>query len=457
MIGLGYGNFQSGTQEPFSFGNALQSDGVNDYVQVPNFDYTTGGNFTINLWCILSSGFTTNNPYLLGHGSTNKIIILGNSSSNRAIRWGVTGAATAFSRITGTLFGEDTWLMLTMVRNGNVFTLYKNAIQIDTITSAVGTITLATDMQIFKHPTSSIAYWKGLIDEMGVWNTNLSVDDIEGLNNSMNGDYATNYQPANLISYKRFNGVSNDSIAVDQINTGINGTLNNFDFATCWVPHTPSFSFGNALRFDGINDYVSLISSVPDVTQQTMSWWSRIYGTTGLGYFFSTADASGANREGLRLDGRIASNYGEVGYFDGGSPINVITTVGTPTNWNHFQMVRNGTNFQLFLNGVSVYNATITNMSDREIAKFGLLGSNYFMGDMQEIAIWQNVLGDVTSAGLGYNLGNGNLATDMGLGTPNRYYRCNGTSGDSVLVDEGSDLVNGVLNNFDFATCWVAH
>ena len=237
MIGLGYGNFQSGTQEPFSFGNALQSDGVNDYVRVPNFDYTTGGNFTINLWCILSSGFTTNNPYLLGHGSTNKIIILGNSSSNRAIRWGVTGATTLFSRITGTLFGEDTWLMLTMVRNGNVFTLYKNAIQIDTITSAVGTITLATDMQIFKHPTSSIAYWKGLIDEMGVWNTNLSVDDIEGLNNSMNGDYATNYQPANLISYKRFNGVSNDSIAVDQINTGINGTLNNFDFATCWVAH----------------------------------------------------------------------------------------------------------------------------------------------------------------------------------------------------------------------------
>jgi hypothetical protein len=164
MIGVGFGNFQSGTQEPFSFGNALQSDGVNDYVQVPNFDYTTGGNFTINLWCILSSGFTTNNPYLLGHGSTNKIIILGNSSSNRAIRWGVTGAATAFSRITGTLFGEDTWLMLTMVRNGNVFTLYKNAIQIDTITSAVGTITLATDMQIFKHPTSSIAYWKGLIE-----------------------------------------------------------------------------------------------------------------------------------------------------------------------------------------------------------------------------------------------------------------------------------------------------
>lgn len=218
---------------------------------------------------------------------------------------------------------------------------------------------------------------------------------------------------------------------------------------------TPPFSFGNALRFDGINDYVLLITKVTNVTQQTMSWWSRLYGTTGLGYFFSTSHPSGTNREGLRWDGRTGATYGEIGYFDGGSPLNSIYTAPTPTDWHHFQMVRNGTLFTFYVNGVSVYSATITNMSDREIDKFGFLGSNYLMGDMQEIAIWQNVLGDATSAGLGYNSGNGNFATDMGLGTPNRYYRCNGTSGDSILVDEGSDLIDGNLLNFDTAACWI--
>jgi hypothetical protein len=41
MIGLGFGNFQSVTQEPFSFGNALQFDGVNDFLGIGGgSDYT---------------------------------------------------------------------------------------------------------------------------------------------------------------------------------------------------------------------------------------------------------------------------------------------------------------------------------------------------------------------------------------------------------------------------------
>lgn len=217
--------------------NALQCDGINNYVQVPNFDYTTGGDFTINLWCVLSSGFETNNPYLFGHGNTNRIIVLGNSASDRAIRWGVRGTSISFDRTTDTLFGEDTWLMLTMTRNRNVFKLYKNATQIDTVTSAVGTLELDTNMQIFKHPTASIAYWKGIIDEFGVWNTALSLGEIESLYNSGNGNYATNYSIANLLSYKKFNGVPGEETAIDEINETLVGTLNNFDTDTCWVAH----------------------------------------------------------------------------------------------------------------------------------------------------------------------------------------------------------------------------
>lgn len=215
----------------------------------------------------------------------------------------------------------------------------------------------------------------------------------------------------------------------------------------------PPFSFGNALRFDGINDYVSLISSVADVTQQTISWWSR-KSSEILGYWWATSDASGSNREGLAFDTRAGVNDGRIYYYDGAAA-NVLYFVPTPTNWSHYQVVRAGTTLTLWVDGVQQYTGTLANISDKEIAKFGNLGSNYLGADMQEIAIWQNVLGDATSAALGYNSGNGNLATDMGLGTPNRYYRCNGTSGDSVLVDEGSDLVNGNLLNFDTANCWI--
>ena len=438
MIGLGFGNFQSVTQVPFSFGNALEFDGVNDYVS----SYTLTSNVsTMSFWFYATNG-------------ANRRMVSATNASNPTLR--LNGGGVVF--YVTTLFASvnlNQWNHLVFVsNNGGAAKAYLNG------TPTTHNVFFESGNVIGIGAKTGLIYgnyFEGKQDEFAIKENYIISDaEVAELYNSGNGNNFNTVVGSSDVYYQ-FNQTSPDSTATDSSGNGNTGTLINFDTSTCWVPHTPPFSFGNALRFDGANDYVSLISSVPDVTQQTMSWWSRLYGTAGLGYFFSTADASGANREGLRWDGRIASNYGEVGYFDGGSPLNVITTVGTPTNWNHFQMVRNGTNFQLFLNGVSVYNATITNMSDREIAKFGLLGSNYFMGDMQEIAIWQNVLGDVTSAGLGYNSGNGNLATDMGLGTPNRYYRCNGTSGDSVLVDEGSDLVNGNLLNFDTANCWVAH
>ena len=75
-----------------------------------------------------------------------------------------------------------------------------------------------------------------VFDEIAVWNTALSPTDISNLYNSGNGDFATNYSPANLQAYWRMNGVSGDGTAVDEEGT-YNGTLNNFDTATCWVAH----------------------------------------------------------------------------------------------------------------------------------------------------------------------------------------------------------------------------
>jgi hypothetical protein len=404
----------SPTKPDFSFGNALEFDGVNDYVQVPNFDYTTGGNFTINLWCTLSSEFATNNPYLLGHGNTNKIIILGNSSSNRAIRWGVTGATTLFSRITGTLFGEDTWLMLTMVRNGNVFTLYKNAIQIDTITLAVGTVTLDANMQIGRHPTSSIAYWKGLIDEMGVWNTNLSVDDIEGLNNSMNGDYATNYSPENLLAYWRCNEEDEATTLVDEQGTS-NGTLTNFNFDNTdgFVRHgyykELSSYTGIVGDFDGTAfvDGTSALSSITSSTKGLIFARVKITDATPneLQVILGVGDVSSNARLVVAIDSAIVNNItGRLRTFcSDGSTLWYLLTDGQAlqdNTWHTIAIVQDGVSPKMYVDGVMPAQSFTTSTTlSGWFANASSVLDNFFIGKRHFVAkngnFWDGQISDV--------------------------------------------------------------
>lgn len=76
-----------------------------------------------------------------------------------------------------------------------------------------------------------------IIDEVATWNTTLSATDLANLYNSGNGDFATNYSPANLIAYWRCNEADGATTLTDEQGT-YNGTLNNFSTPPAYfIPH----------------------------------------------------------------------------------------------------------------------------------------------------------------------------------------------------------------------------
>jgi hypothetical protein len=204
----------------------------------------------------------------------------------------------------------------------------------------------------------------------------------------------------------------------------------------------PPFSFGNALQFDGVNDYVESYTLTSNIS--TMSFW-----------FYATdvsnrrmVSAINSNTPTLRLNGSLIIFYA--------------TTLFTSFNlneWNHLVFVsNNGGSAKAYLNGVSTTH-TVFFGSGNVIgigAKTGLIYGNNFKGKQNEFAIKENfIISDAQVAEL-YNLGNGNNFNTV-VGSSDVYYQFNQTSPDSTATDSSGNGNTGTLINFDTATCWVAH
>jgi hypothetical protein len=225
MIGLGFGNFQAVTQEPFSFGNALQFDGVNDYVSLTSL--TISGDLTLNFW-VKTNNLLTTVKGVFSNSATNDFIWFDNTT----LRFAVDGVPTNFAI---TSFIDTNWHMVSIVRNSTNATLYIDGSFVSTLACSVGDFTI--DYIGILGVGFSI---NSTVDEVSVWNTALSSTDIANLYNEIDGvgqgDYATNYSPANLQAYWRMNGSGTDTTAVDE-QGNYDGTLNNFPASGMWVAH----------------------------------------------------------------------------------------------------------------------------------------------------------------------------------------------------------------------------
>jgi len=236
MIGLGFGNFQAVTQAPFSFGNALQFDGANDFVEFTPISLT---DFTVNIWfnanLIAGASFR---GLICNSYSGNTYILLYNNNGTNSIRVSCGSIGSFFFNVSA--FSLSTWNMLTVKRSGANVQVFFNGNE-----SSTGTLVINSNpinfnrLGSYSNVTSNFMF-NGKQDEIAIWNTALSATDIANLYNEIDGvgqgDFATNYSPANLQAYWRMNGVSGDNTAVDEQGT-YNGTLTNFDYATCWVAH----------------------------------------------------------------------------------------------------------------------------------------------------------------------------------------------------------------------------
>lgn len=191
-----------------------------------------------------------------------------------------------------------------------------------------------------------------------------------------------------LVAAYSFNENTGTSVT-DATGLGHGGTI----AGATW---TTSGKFGNALSFDGVNDWVTIAdaSDLDLTTGMTLEAWVFPTATSGVREILIK---EGSGVDVYNLYARNGSGRPEVNTFIGGSNrVAQGTTTLTASTWTHVAGTYDGTTVRLFINGVQVATraaggAISTSTGALRIGGSSLWGE-FFRGRLDEIRIYNRAL-----------------------------------------------------------------
>jgi hypothetical protein len=216
-------------QKNFTISNALNGGTVAKINDVGTKVATAsnpllGNDFTIEFWCLNANNTPDGNDtkwvegkriitFENGVGNSDFGVTLMDDGTNNFFAFGVrdnTGTATTIKSTAPAI--NDTWYHVAVTRQGKNMYLYVNGKQVDFTT--LGTTDVLSANANFKLGADLVntpaSMWKGYIDEVRIWDTNLAEDDIKDWMNLRAHNGHSNY--INLVAYYRFD--ENDATAL---------------------------------------------------------------------------------------------------------------------------------------------------------------------------------------------------------------------------------------------------
>ncbi|MFA6269545.1 MAG: LamG domain-containing protein, partial [archaeon] len=412
--------------------NALNLSGTSQYATTPNvFDLNFDANtpFTMSAW--FKTGFiSVADNYLplltkeIG-ASTYKGNFLGmNGNGGKISYWMINNVATNnYLRIDGTRYNyDDLWHQVVLVNSGGgncagiqIYvdgTLDTGTCVRDTLT---GTIQTNQAFEIGARTTTT-AYWRGLIDEVKIYDRALSATEV-GLD--YNSFLSSKFRDSNTI-----NAGGSATLSSIKINKDLNYNFNKeltqgekfWDTNLVGVWHFNNVTqnanivngkVGNALVFDGTDDYVAFANNSLfnfNKNDFTISVW--VYPTSFSGYngLFSGSSYTGTCQNGYSI---YTFNTGVVKLSTNCAVSNLVTS-GTETltlgAWNHVIITRNGTGasgLNIYINAVagsapatgdvSINTASVGTVIGRYYANYS---GHYFDGLIDNFRLWNIALTD---------------------------------------------------------------
>lgn len=203
----------------------------------------------------------------------------------------------------------------------------------------------------------------------------------------------------NLISYYKLDESSGDAIDAHGSDDGtVTGATQNV-----------SGKINTAYSFDG-NDLVELNSSISGDTSVTATCWFKTSSSTGFQAILDLNNDGGSSTKGFAIefdgaDGVIQPLIDGIARGSGSTVINDGT-------WHFAVITRNGNDYNVYLDGGSTPEATLTNAggSFGAVNRIGQNGhasiDGFFIGEVDEVGIWSRVLSTSEMSEL-YNSGNG--------------------------------------------------
>ncbi|MDM8564110.1 PA14 domain-containing protein [Candidatus Halobeggiatoa sp. HSG11] len=279
----------------------------------------------------------------------------------------------------------------------------------------------------------------GQLDEVRIWDVVRSQAEIQAY---MNRTMVSN--ESGLIAYYNFDEKAGSSIAVlSDIAGSYHGTLNgNPTWIDSDAPVSKMLPPGNAMTFDGVDDYVDLGESAPtlDDTFTQEAWIYPDYSDTVFHGFLGYQ--SGSRAPSMWVKGQKI-HYGFTD--DSDTPSWNATTSGdvlTLNAWNHVAVSFDGSDYTLYVNGEQVHNYTGASGKTPVSKPVRWIGrvDNYFPGMIDEVRIWNDVR---TQTEIQDNMNTTVSSFENGLVA---YYRFDQDSGLEV-IDVSSYDNDGVLND----------
>jgi hypothetical protein len=215
---------ESGTP-PFSNTKSILLDGVDDYVNCGNA-FTSLTAFSVSAW-VKTDDKTADNASFRGWFSTGGWNTVGNFKI--AIRAN-NGYASVWEggseRIVGTSdISDNNWYNVVLTKTSSDITLFVNGIQQATVSNSdtwsFNNIYIGASGQSTNITTAGM--WNGSIDEVSVFNTELSQSEVTAIYGGGTPSSLSSY--SSLVSWWRFEGTG--TTATDSGSGGNNGTLTN--------------------------------------------------------------------------------------------------------------------------------------------------------------------------------------------------------------------------------------
>lgn len=272
---------------------------------------------------------------------------------------------------------------------------------------------------------------------------------------------SVNSLTSGLVGYWTFDGADiSGTTATDRSGSGNNGTLTN-------GPTKAIGKIGQALNFDGSDDYIGWGAYTTEQTTYTAVLWFKYIdaSTTGALFFRGDLNTCAYNPSVLIASGTLNARE------SGCSGTGIIGSQALTPGWHHVAVTRSGQTAILYFDGVSVATDTSQSTGNFSSGYFSVGASStngnppgfeFFNSSIDEVRVYNRTLSAEEVKSL-YNLGsadkvNTSVSQLQGAGRLDSglagYWKLDTTSGISA-VDSSTNANNGTLTNMEDPGDWV--
>ncbi len=398
-------------------GNAIAFDGIDDYMSATISNVNSIDAYTISLWfSVTDKEAGGDSPVLITFGNVRPGILLKASGGNdvvfKSANFANPEVLFSYDKIE-----EGQWYHLALTNEGGApgtIKCYLNGILESTFENGrnLDPQLLSNTRFIGSKPTSN-NQWEGALDEISIWNRDLSELEIRDImSKKLSGE------ENNLVAYYQFNGWNEPNHSSDPFKSKNNNSnpvqfFDGFDDANPGDPsnqndvpplYVPSgalitgesvTAFTNALELNGVDQYAD-ISDLGIILNAdrlfTIEGWIK-------NDALQNADGTIFSSQGINIG---YSNADDFLHFtvadDGANTVDLASKTALKADldrWNYFAAVIDGAIMQIYING-ALEGERITAPGQVSISGNQFFGkkqdnSGFFRGKIDEFRIWTTV------------------------------------------------------------------